>query len=362
MTEEQIKKLLEWYVELSETRKKYLEYRKKISGENHKWIQPEIIQQMSNEQLKEKFLEYYKAGGGRQNLNQIYRDRIIRDENKFRETILYLLNEEIDIKKRIDEILDSKGKYHNKGFGKAIATSFLMDYDPNKYCLWNNKTEMGFSVLGWKLYENKDSWGDAYQKVLDALKKLKNLKPEYNLTFEDIDLFLHTISAENEGIYAVEAVREGRDPPRPGTGHMTQISPEAETMEFSMEKHLEDFIEANFNKINFGAKLELYQDEENTGRQYPTPIGNIDLLAIDKERKEFIVIELKKNVSSDTVIGQILRYMGWVKENLAKDKAYNVRGIIIVKERDEKLEYALKMVQNVSLFIYNVSFDVKQVI
>lgn len=69
---------------------------------------------------------------------------------------------------------------------------------------------------------------------------------------------------------------------------------------------------------------------------------------------------MKKSKSSDVVIGQILRYIGWVKEKLAKD--YNVRGIIIVKEKDEKLDYALKDAPKVNLFIYNVSFDVKKVI
>ncbi|MHA1579203.1 MAG: hypothetical protein ACTSUQ_06210 [Candidatus Freyarchaeota archaeon] len=46
--------------------------------------------------------------------------------------------------------------------------------------------------------------------------------------------------------------------------------------------------------LGFGAKLELYQDEENTGRQYSTPVGNIDLLAINRSKKEFVIIELKK--------------------------------------------------------------------
>jgi len=52
--------------------------------------------------------------------------------------------------------------------------------------------------------------------------------------------------------------------------------------------------------------------------------------------------------------------MGWVKEHLAKD--YDVKGIVIAKEKDERLEYALKLMPNVSLFLYSVSFDVKKVI
>ncbi len=357
LSEEQIQKLIEWFVTSSESKKKWSEERKKAFEENHKWIQPTVIESLSDEELETKFLEYYKSGGKRQNLNQIYRDRIIRDKKRFRETILYLLNEDVDIKERIDQIL-GESKYHIEGFGKAIATSFLMDYNPEKYCLWNNKTEMGLSVIGWKVYEGKDSWGNAFLKVLGALQHLRDLGSKFNLTFDDVDLFLYTISAEDEGKEAVKAVNDGREISNPE--EIRGISKEAESMEFAMEKYLEEFIEANFSRIDFSANLELYQDEENTGRQFRTPIGNIDLLAVDKEKKEFVVIELKKGKSSDDVIGQILRYMGWVKENLATD--YNVRGIIIVKDKDERLQYALKMIPNVNLFTYNVSFDVKKLI
>lgn len=361
LSNEQIQKLLEWFVNSSETKRKWSEHRKRALKENHKWVQPDVIQKMSDEELETKFLEYYKTGGGRQSLNQIYRDRIIRDKKRFRETILYLLNESVDIKKRMDDILGDilGGKYRIEGFGKAIATSFLMDYNPDRYCLWNNKTDMGVSVLGWKVYESKDSWSTAYLRVLETLQKLIDLKPELNLTFDDIDLFLHTISAEDEGSKAVGEITEGGEISKPVMEGIGQIPKEIESMEFVMEKYLEEFIETNFDKINFGAKLELYQHEESSGRQYPTSIGNIDLLAVDREKKEFVVIELKKGRSSDVVIGQILRYMGWVKENLAKD--YNVRGIIIAKEKDERLEYALRLMPNVNLFLYEASFNVKKI-
>lgn len=358
LSDEQIQKLLDWFVNSSETRKMWIEPRKRSLEENHKWIQPDHIKKMTDEELESKFLEYYKNGGGRQNLNQIYRDRIIRDKKRFREMISLLLDEKINIDKRLDEVLE--GKYHIEGLGKAIVTSFLMDFNPDKYCLWNNKTEMGFNVLGLEVYEKKDSKGKAYLKVLGALQKLKNLKPEYNLSFDDVDLFLHTISAEKEGQEVVDALIKHGEIRQTAVESKPSAEEEIESMEFAMEKYLEEFIETNFNRINFGEKLELYQDEESTGRQYPTPIGNIDLLAVDKANKEFVVIELKKGRSSDVVIGQILRYMGWVKENLAKD--HSVRGIIIAKERDEKLEYALKMTPNLSLFSYIVSFELKRIV
>ncbi|MBA7528310.1 hypothetical protein ES705_20493 [subsurface metagenome] len=177
LTEDQIKKLLEWFMNDSETNKKWYEKRINISKENHQWIKPNLIKKMSDEELKENFLEYFNSGGGRQSLNAIYRDRIIRDIETFRKTLLFLLDENIDLKDRFDKILKSNGEYHIKGFGKAILTSFLMDYSPEKYCLWNNKTEMGFSVLSWKVYKNNDLWGTAYIKILEALREIKDIYP-----------------------------------------------------------------------------------------------------------------------------------------------------------------------------------------
>jgi len=85
---------------------------------------------------------------------------------------------------------------------------------------------------------------------------------------------------------------------------------------------------------------------------------------MNRDKKEFVVIELKKGRSSDVVIGQILRYMGWVKEHLAVNDYdhYDVRGIVISKEKDDRLEYALKMLPKVNVFLYSVSFELKKVI
>ena len=130
---------------------------------------------------------------------------------------------------------------------------------------------------------------------------------------------------------------------------------------FALESHLEEFIEANFARVNFGRSLELYQDEENTGRQFPTTIGSIDLLAKDVESGELVVIELKKNRTDDAVVGQVLRYMGWVREHMP-DGGGAVSGIIIAPEVSDRLKYALKMVPNVGVFTYSVSFGLNRVI
>ena len=96
LSEDQIQRLMEWFANSSETKKRSSEHRKKALEENHKWVQPDIIQKISDEELETTFLDYYKSGGGRQTFNQIFRDRIIygwpRNKGnieRFRNTILF---------------------------------------------------------------------------------------------------------------------------------------------------------------------------------------------------------------------------------------------------------------------------------
>ena len=351
LSDDQVQKLIEWYFNTSKTREG-IEYRNSEHKKNSEWLKPDAIDKMDEESLKERLFDYYKSGGGRQTFNQIYRDRILRN-NHLKNMLLYLLNEEIGIKERINFVLD--GEDHIEGVGKAFITSILMDWDIEKYCLWNKKTMMGFAALGWEMNHKGLSSGEIYCNVLDQIKQLQKLKPEYDLSFEDVDLFLHTISATDEGVDAVSTIIQGEDI---SSDEYINID-DMRSMEFAMEKYLEEFIEVNFDKIDFGADLTLYQDEENTGRQYTTSVGRIDLLAVDDVKKEFVVIELKKGRSSDAVVGQISRYMGWIKDNLVGD--YSVRGIIIAKEKDDRLDYSLKIIPDVDLFLYNVHFDITKV-
>jgi restriction system protein len=95
-------------------------------------------------------------------------------------------------------------------------------------------------------------------------------------------------------------------------------SPEAiDQNAFALEKYLEEFIVTNFATI-FKGKLQIYEDAGEKAQQYSTDIGPIDILAVDPGSGSFVVIELKKGRPSDQVVGQILRYMGWVKKNLCK--------------------------------------------
>lgn len=131
--------------------------------------------------------------------------------------------------------------------------------------------------------------------------------------------------------------------------------------EFVLEKYLEEFIVSNWDKIDFGEKLRLFEDEDgNSGQQYYAEgVGYIDLLALDKN-DDFVVTELKKGRKNDEVIGQVLRYMGWVRQKLAK-KDQKVRGLIIVGEKDEKLEFALSEISDkVKVMRYSIKFKLQE--
>jgi len=115
----------------------------------------------------------------------------------------------------------------------------------------------------------------------------------------------------------------------------------------SIEHDLRDFLEQNPFVIEKG--LALIQKEYDTKE-----VGKIDLLCKDRKGTH-VVVELKKGRKSDEVVGQTLRYVGWVEKNLDS----KVRGIIIVNEPDPKLQYALRPLKNlIDLKYYKVNFEI----
>ncbi len=129
--------------------------------------------------------------------------------------------------------------------------------------------------------------------------------------------------------------------------------------QFVLESHLEEFIDQNWEKIDFGAPLSRYAIEDQNGRQFPAGPWSIDFLCVDKNSGDLVVIELKRGKSSDSTVGQILRYIGWVKENLAEQNQ-NVRGIIIAQENDSTMRYAIKDLPHVTALTYKVNFTLSK--
>jgi len=163
-----------------------------------------------------------------------------------------------------------------------------------------------------------------------------------------------TVSSLSKHAEEIEQLLQGVTPPPPG-----------ETVEdlvtFALEKHLEEFLVQNWTGTELSRDFDIFEEEgERVGQQYPTDTGQIDILAISKDNKTLLVIELKKGRASDVVVGQLLRYMGYVKEELAEPEQ-TVRGIVIALEEDQRLRRALAMVPAIDFYRYEVSFKLVKV-
>lgn len=138
----------------------------------------------------------------------------------------------------------------------------------------------------------------------------------------------------------------------------TPVTIEPVGSEFAYEKDLQNFLVRNLEKIEPG--LKLYNDNERSGEEFPAGRRRIDILALDQENR-LVVIELKVSRGHDRTIGQILNYIGWIKENLARD-GQEVRGIIIAKDITEDLRLACSLPElPIVLREYSITFSLNVV-
>ena len=117
----------------------------------------------------------------------------------------------------------------------------------------------------------------------------------------------------------------------------SQLVPAEKKVNVGTEKTLEELVVLNLEAIEPGLRLEA--------RQLSTPAGRLDLLCKDANGS-YVVVELKRQQGTDQVVGQILRYMGWLREAHPTEK---VRGIVIVGKKDQALSYAVMAAPNVQV-------------
>lgn len=130
---------------------------------------------------------------------------------------------------------------------------------------------------------------------------------------------------------------------------------------FAMEKHLEDFLVRNWSQTELSREFAIYEDEgELVGQQFSTDVGPIDLLAVSHDKKRVLVIELKRGRASDVVVGQLMRYMGYVKKNVA-EPGQEVEGCIIALDDDPKIRWALEMAPKTTFYKYEIRFQLNRV-
>ena len=157
---------------------------------------------------------------------------------------------------------------------------------------------------------------------------------------------IYTISPRSQPQNASLIEDEDESPPEPQSGG-----------EFAYEADLRNYLSKNLASLELG--LRLYEDEGITGIEFPVGGRFIDILAADAEQG-LVVIELKVSRGYDRVVGQLLRYVAWIKKNLA-DEGQRVRGFIVAREISEDLRLACSLVSDLELFEYELSLKLKRV-
>ncbi len=261
------------------------------------------------------------------------------DMEKLRQDLIYLLDERKPIDNRVNEIIEN-----TPGMGRATTTAVLLIAYPEKYGAWNTTSEEGLKKFDlWPDFERGTKSGKKYEIVNEILVKLAS----------DLEVDLWTLDAF-WWLFRDVDVSESEDLENILNLGVTIVP---ESQRFAKEIHLHKFLLENWEKISLGNEWEIYsEDGEEIGYEYLCgTTGRIDLLARHKTKNYWLVIELKKGESSDSTVGQILRYIGWIKEKMAapEEKVY---GLIIANKIDDHLKYALSVLPFVDAMCYEIGF------
>lgn len=286
------------------------------------------------------------------------------DPKKLKDALLLLLDESIPLRERINKVTGA-GNLPGmvKGFGPARLSAFLNVASQGKYGVYNRISMEGLSKIGMNPASSK-GWstldlGERFAQVNDVLK---DISAQYDISLWALDWVWFAIAypKESDLLASEKKKNEGNSY---NSNSDDQESYEQQENGFRLENQLEEFLEENWNNtiLSTDLGLEILTDDntgEAVGRQYHTGIGSIDFLCKNKKTGGLTVIELKRDKASDSVIGQLHRYMGWIMEKEAKGKP--VDGLIICQEADERLKYSLKATQNIRYYQYQMSFELKE--
>lgn len=301
-------------------------------------LRPESISDLSEEAIRPFFyFEHNKHWSG---LNRQV-NRVCSDMDVFRNTLKVLVDETAPIEDRLNMIVGTI-----KGLGKGILTAFLHVAYPEKYGVWNNTSHAGLLAVGlMPQFPRGASFSTRYKMINEVLVHLADVL-KIDLWTLDALWWMASLGAEEAG--------EEQE---------IDLQEKDNATQFALERHLHDFLVDNWSSTDLGKEWEIYsQDgEPEAGDEFVCDVGRIDILARHKTEKDrWLVVELKRGRLSDKVVGQILRYMGWVQDRMCLGGRGTVNGLIISSEMDEKMYYAVKAVPNLSFMSYQIDFRLVQ--
>lgn len=261
--------------------------------------------------------------------------RMTSDMALLRRALTSLVDESKPVSQRLDEIRPANKDPIVKGLGRAVLTAILQIRHPDKYGVLNNTAEDGMKNLRiWPSFPAKASFGEKYEMVNATLVALASVIP---IDLWTLDMLWWRIQPHLPVGARAEHPAPGADQIQDSAADeilMPDTTTEPSASVFALESHLQEFLVENWAQTDFGLDWELLEkDGDIVGSYYDThEVGQIDLLARHKTGKRWLVIELKRNQTSDATVGQLLRYRSWVRENLAHE-GDPVRGSLFARLR-----------------------------
>jgi hypothetical protein len=280
---------------------------------------------------------------------------ITADMSKLKEALKLLVDESLPIKTRLNRLRPSNGDVMVKGLGRAVITAILQVVFPDKYGVWNNTAEMAMKKLKlWPNFSRGATFGERYEAVN---KVLVEVSQEMGVDLWTLDMLWWRVLTTHtpRGIASTEEY------PKENIEKEIDVEPIEEEASsesiFALEKYLHEFLVDNWDKMELSNEWALLEEDgEIVGSRYQTgEVGEIDILTKHNTENKWLVIELKKNQTSDSTVGQILRYMSWARHNLVEDDAV-VEGLIICHQIDRKLQYAIDGLGDIKCMTYQVNF------
>ena len=269
-------------------------------------------------------------------------NRICADMAKTRNALASLVNENQSLSSRMQPAAEIKG------MGKGIITAILHVAYPEKYGVWNNTSDEALAELEiYPKFARGATFGDRYEAINEILKALADA----------IQVDLWTLDALWWHLWSNDEAKEDEDD-GPVLAKKSGKASNDKIAKFSLERHLHDYMFDNWDSLELAKDWEIYSrdGEPDAGYELKIPVGRIDLLAKHKSQPRWLVIELKREKSSDSVVGQVLRYMGWIQRHLIEE-GDTVEGLVVATEGDSQLHYALEVVPNLSFMAYEVQFS-----
>lgn len=334
-TAEQVEDLKSWKNSLSsEKAKNWATEEDKAEIETSKILNDEKFiegQDLTPDKLDELFsqMKYFSANRNLSNL--LYRNNTLEEFNR---ALRNLIHGKEPFPKRVNDF------FKLKGIGIQTLSQFLVAADTRKHPFVTSQTKDALAISS----EQDDA------ALSDAIESFEIANPEAFLDRTSDYLRDHIIFQSAKDLIGLEKYTQLNNL------LWFEFDKEDEGPEevmksygsISIENDLRDFLADNISTVEKG--LVLVKKEFDTGE-----VGRIDLLCKDK-KGDHVVIELKKGRKNDEVVGQTLRYLGWVQKKM-NTKA---RGVIIVNEPDERLEYALSPLRSlIELKFYKVNFELR---